>query len=69
MKRLPLFCITFCFGGLALHAQSAPEIREILDRLQRVEEANRSLTDEVRTLRQELAVARSTAAPVTSSAP
>src|SRR5271156_2731028 len=47
-------------GGFALQAQSSPEIREILDRLQKLEDANHALTDEVHSLRQELAAAKST---------
>src|SRR5579863_276641 len=47
-------------GARAVHAQSAPEIREILDRLQKLEDANRALTDEVHSLRQELASAKTT---------
>jgi hypothetical protein len=39
----------------ALRAQSSPELREILDRLQKLEEANRDLVQEVHALRQELA--------------
>jgi hypothetical protein len=48
-------------GGFALRAQSTPEIREILDRLQKLEEANHALTDEVHSLRQELAATKSSA--------
>ncbi len=64
MKRLLLVVI----GGVALQAQSTPEIREILDRLQKLEDANRSLNQEVKSLRQELAVARSGAAPAAEPA-
>ena len=39
----------------ALRAQCSPELREILDRLQKLEEANRDLVQEVHALRQELA--------------
>ena len=39
-------------------AQSSPELRQILDRLQKLEDANRQLTDEVHALRQDLAAAR-----------
>jgi type II secretory pathway component PulM len=41
-----------------LAAQSTPEIREILDRLGRLEQQNRALSDEVHQLRQDLAAAR-----------
>src|SRR5579863_8861940 len=47
-------------GAFLARAQSAPEIREILDRLQKLEDANRALTDEVHSLRQELASAKTT---------
>ena len=52
--------IAFWPGAFTARAQSAPEIREILDRLQKLEDANRALTDEVHSLRQELASANST---------
>jgi hypothetical protein len=39
----------------ALRAQSSPELREILDRLQKLEDANRDLVQEVHALRTELA--------------
>jgi hypothetical protein len=52
--------------GLPLAGQSSPELRQILDRLQKLEESNRALADEVRSLRQELATARS--APATAPA-
>ncbi len=59
MKRLLPFTMLFWLGGVVLQAQNTPEIREILDRLKKLEEANRSLNDEVHALRQELAAARS----------
>jgi hypothetical protein len=46
------------FQCVAAHAQSSPELREILDRLQKLEQSNRDLTQEVHALRQELAEAR-----------
>jgi hypothetical protein len=58
MTRLCLSALTtiwLCGNALA---QSTPEIREILSRLKALEEANHALTDEVRALRTELAVAR-----------
>ncbi len=60
MKRLLLSCM---LGGAVLQAQSTPEIREILGRLQKLEEANRSLNEEVHSLRLELAAARSGTPP------
>lgn len=52
-------------SGVA-RAQSSPELREILDRLEKLEQSNRDLTNEVHALRQELAESRnaSSAAPV-----
>ena len=41
-----------------LAAQTPPEIREILDRLERLEQQNRALSDEVHQLREDLAAAR-----------
>jgi len=58
MKRLLPFTLLLCLG-VALQAQNTPEIREILDRLKKLEDANRVLNDEVHSLRQELAAARS----------
>src|SRR5579872_4046646 len=54
------FVVMLC-AGACVRAQSTPEIRAILDRLQKVEDANRALTEEVRSLREQLAVARPTA--------
>lgn len=44
-------------GILAAQA-SSPEIQQIMDRLERLEQQNRSLTEEIHQLRQELAAAR-----------
>ena len=41
-----------------LAAQTSPEIHEILDRLERLEQQNRALSDEVHQLRQDLTAAR-----------
>src|SRR5271169_5252961 len=57
---------TLCLGGISLSAQSPPEIREILNRLQKLEESNQALLDEVRALRKELAAAH---APSSEPAP
>ena len=54
----------------ALAAQTAsPEIRQILERLDRLEQQNRALVDEVHQLRQELAAARGPAPPAAPPAP
>jgi hypothetical protein len=61
-------------SSASLHAQSTPEMREVLDRLATLEESNRAradevraLTDEIRALRAELAAARAASTPVGSS--
>ena len=46
-------------GAASAYAQSAPELREILNRLDRLEKDNQALTEEIRALRQDLAVRRS----------
>ncbi len=51
----------------SLHAQSTPEMRQVLDRLEKLEESNRALTDEIRALRGELAAARGASTPAVSS--
>jgi hypothetical protein len=48
-------------SGTMLQAQSTPEMREILDRLQKIEQTNRELANEVRSLRSELATVKGTA--------
>lgn len=45
-------------AGMRIQAQSTPEVREILSRLEKLEDANRALVEEVRALRKELASAR-----------
>lgn len=51
----PLFPALFVLTLLpAAHAQSSPEMREILERLDRIEKENQALTAEVRALRKEL---------------
>src|SRR5579871_6832447 len=68
MKRLRmvLFVCAAGAGGL-MRAQSTPEMREILDRLQRLEQDNRELKGEIQALRTELVSARQTA-PVPAQA-
>ena len=66
------FAIWSCalwWTSASLQAQSSPEVREILSRLQKLEEANHALTDEIHALRQELAAVRapSASAPVSGS--
>jgi hypothetical protein len=50
-----------------LAAQTSPEIREILDRLERLEQQNRTLSEEVHQLRQDLAAARGQTPPAAPS--
>ena len=57
---LPTVMCCLLSPGL-LAAQASPEIREILDRIQRLEAQNRALADEVHQLRQELASAHGAA--------
>jgi hypothetical protein len=52
------FFVVWLCAGAPIQAQSTPEMREILTRLQKLEEANHALTDEIHALRQELAAAR-----------
>ncbi|HWC99241.1 MAG TPA: hypothetical protein VG456_20925 [Candidatus Sulfopaludibacter sp.] len=51
--------------ALAAQAQPSPELKTILDRLDRLEQENRSLSDQVRELRNQLAAARGEAVPTT----
>lgn len=61
----------WCCAVSIARAQDTPEMREILMRLDRLEKDNQTLTDEIRALRQQLAVAAqgSNAAPVQSINP
>lgn len=63
-------CFTLLFALLVpgiLAAQTSPEIHEILDRLQRLEQQNQALSDEVHQLRQDLAAARGQTPPAAPS--
>ncbi len=51
--RYPIFATLLLCAGAA-RAQSSPELREVLDRLQKLEDANRELVQEVHALRQQL---------------
>src|SRR5262249_1872434 len=55
MGRLSIFLILCAGWG---QAQSTAEIRDILSRLQRLEDSNRALNEEVRSLKEQLASAR-----------
>jgi hypothetical protein len=76
LKRSALGSITWCgvlywalcWSSTGLQAQSAsPEMREVLQRLQRLEDDNRTLTGEIRALRSELAVALGKGVPSTAA--
>jgi len=72
MKRLSgiLFLCAIAAGGVA-RAQSPADIKGILDRLQKLEQDNRELKDEVQALRGELAASRggATASVASNTAP
>ena len=53
-----LFLVTPLLLPVASHAQSSPELKLILDRLERLETENRNLAAEVRALRTELSGTR-----------
>ena len=65
--RYGILMVWMLATSLAAHAQSAPEMQEILNRLDRLEKDNHALLEEVRALRQEVSVlkpANPAAAPV-----
>ena len=49
IRYLIIAALLLCAGGA--RAQSSPELREVLDRLQKLEDANRELVQEVHALR------------------
>jgi len=62
-----------CIGSMLLwcamasaQAQNTPEMQQVLSRLERLEETNRALADEIRELRKELASARTSGTSLTS---
>jgi hypothetical protein len=58
--------LSLLFPGLLAAQTPSPEIRQILDRLDRLEQENRALADEVKQLHQELATARGLGPPAAS---
>ena len=62
--RLASFVI--CFFPTLLLAQQKTDLQQILERLDRIEQENKSLANEVRALRAELAATRGTPAPTTA---
>jgi hypothetical protein len=53
-----LLSVAFFLVPLLLRAQQKSDMQQILDRLERIEQENKNLADEVRALREELAVSR-----------
>src|SRR5579871_5199954 len=53
---------------LAVRAQSSPELQQVLTRLDRLENQNRELLDELRSLRQQLAAVAPAASPPAATA-
>src|SRR5579864_2607557 len=61
--------IVWLLGAAMASAQNTPEMRQVLERLDRLERDNRALTEEIRALRQELAGSRAPTAETVVSAP
>jgi hypothetical protein len=59
--QLKIACFVSLFLPILLPAQQKSDMQQILDRLDRIEQENKSLADEVHALRAELALARGTA--------
>src|SRR5580704_4176092 len=57
--RLPIGLVVLAVtGGAIANAQTAPELQQILQRLDRIESQNRELMTEVQALRQQLEAAK-----------
>ena len=67
-RRYILSFVWLCGAALA-GAQDTPAMREVLARLDRLENDNRALTEEIRALRKELGVLHETAVETAASAP
>lgn len=65
-RNVALFVL---FLPAILAAQQKSDLQQVLDRLDRIEQENKSLAEEVRALRAELAASRTTPAPVLAPAP
>jgi hypothetical protein len=65
-RRIASFA--FCLFPTLLVGQQKPDLQQILDRLERIEQENKNLADEVRALRLELAASRA-ASPPSAPAP
>src|SRR5580658_986760 len=59
---------SLCMFPALLAGQQKSDLQQVLDRLDRIEQENKTLSEEVRALRAELAASRG-AAPVASAAP
>lgn len=60
--------VIFCMFPALLAGQQKSDLQQVLDRLDRIEQENKNLAEEVRALREELAVSRGVAPP-SSTAP
>jgi hypothetical protein len=66
MRKLSCLLMAACAAG-SLSAQQQPELKQVIDRLDRLEAQNRELMTEIRALRQQLAASQP--APAPESAP
>ncbi len=62
-----LIVLVLAPGMLAAQSQPSPELKSILERLDRLEQENRTLTEQVKELRSELAAAKGEAAPAAAT--
>lgn len=63
-RRLPSLCLLAAAGaGSVARAQQSPEMQQVLQRLDRLEEQNRELLNEIQALRQQLTAKPATAEP------
>src|SRR5579859_7058179 len=62
-----LACCLVCLSPALLPAQQKSDVQQILERLDRIEQENRTLTEEVRALRAELTARAGAAAPSTTA--
>src|ERR1019366_9078252 len=55
--RSSLVCLALCLAAVPLCAQTAPDVAKILERLDRLEQENRALSEQVRALQAQLGMA------------
>ncbi len=67
--RLKLWLLTLLAPGILAAQAASPEMQQILNRLDRLEQQNRSLAEEVHQLHQELAAARGQPGQTTAAEP